>query len=194
MWDYSPELLDHFTDPRNVGSLDNPDGHAEVGSPECGDAMRLDIRVDGNDRIEEALFLTFGCASAIASASALTEMVKGRTLAEAEALENSEIVEYLGGMPEEKIHCSVMGSEALGAAIADFRARRDRVRQAIAGLPEAGLSELVRAMEGCSLPLERAGATRVELVCDEGAEPPLQALEEYLEGAAGHPVEVIPSP
>ena len=186
MWNYSQKLLDHFTNPRNVGSLENPDGHAEVGSPECGDAMQLDIRVSSRDRIEEALFMTFGCASAIASASALTEMVKGRTLAEAERLENEDIVEYLGGMPEEKIHCSVMGSEALRRAIADFRSRRDRVRQAITSLP----SELSRALDGCSLPLEKAGATRVELVCQEEGDPPVEDLEKYLADSAGHPVEV----
>ena len=186
MWNYSQKLLDYFTNPRNVGSLDNPDGHAEVGSPECGDAMQLDIRVGADDRIEEARFMTFGCASAIASASALTEMVKGRTLAEAESLENGQIVEFLGGMPEEKIHCSVMGSEAMRRAIADFRSRRDRLRQAIASLPPA----LSRALEGCSLPLERAGATRVELVCGGEDHPPVEELEKYLAERAGHPVEV----
>jgi len=190
MWNYSQTLLEHFTNPRNVGSLENPDGHSEVGSSECGDAMQLDIRVDERDRITEILFMTYGCASAIASASAMTEIVKGMTLEEAEELENDLIVEYLGGMPEEKIHCSVMGSEALRAAIADFRARRDRVRQVLGKL-EGERPDLASGLRECSLPLKRAGATRVVLECSGTANPPVEDLEDYLKGQLGHPVRVL---
>lgn len=127
MWKYSEKLIEHFKNPRNVGTLEDPDGHGEVGSPVCGDAMVLDIRVDDEQRISDIKFKTFGCAGAIASASALTEMAKGKTLQEALSIKASEIANYLGGMPKEKFHCSVLGNEALADAVKDYRQRRDRL-------------------------------------------------------------------
>lgn len=131
MWKYSEVLMDHFMNPRNVGTLENPDGHSEVGSPQCGDAMNLDIEIDQDDRVSDIKFRTFGCAGAIASASALTELVKGLPLDEALKVKNSQIAEYLGGMPPEKYHCSVMGQQALKAAVKDYREKSGQVRQAV---------------------------------------------------------------
>ena len=116
---YSEKVMDHFTNPRNVGIMEDADGIGEVGNVKCGDIMKIFLKINGNT-IEDVKFSTFGCGSAIASSSIATEMIKGKPLSQALELTNKAVVEALDGLPPHKVHCSVLAEEAVKAAIKDY--------------------------------------------------------------------------
>ena len=117
---YSEKVMDHFTNPRNVGKIDDADGVGEVGNAKCGDIMKIYLKVDENHIITDVKFNTFGCASAIASSSMATCLIKGKPISEAIKLSNQAVVEALDGLPPVKIHCSVLAEEAIKAAVKDY--------------------------------------------------------------------------
>ncbi len=116
---YSEKVMDHFTNPRNVGEIPNADGIGEVGNAKCGDIMKIYLKING-DIIEDVKFETFGCASAIASSSMATEMIKGKSLSEALEVTNRQVVDALDGLPPHKLHCSVLAEEAIKSAVKDY--------------------------------------------------------------------------
>lgn len=123
---YSPTLIDHFEHPRNAGAMEDADAEAYVVNPVCGDSLRLFLKID-DDRVERASFLTSGCPASIATSSAATEMLAGRTLEEAEALTRDDYAEAVGGLPKSKVHCSVLAASAVRQAIAEWRKQRAAV-------------------------------------------------------------------
>lgn len=123
---YSQKVMEHFMNPRNVGEIEDPSGVGMVGNPQCGDIMKLTIKVE-NNRVVDAKFKTFGCGAAIATSSILTEMVKGKSIEEALQISNKAVAEALDGLPPIKMHCSVLAEEALQSAIADYRKREESI-------------------------------------------------------------------
>jgi NifU-like protein len=121
MWEYTGKVREHYLNPQNIGEIESPDGYGEIGNIKCGDALRLTFNLDDDKKINEIKFKTFGCGSAIASSSMLTLLCEGKSLEEAEKITNDDIAEALGGLPDAKMHCSVMGQEALEAAIDYYR-------------------------------------------------------------------------
>ncbi len=125
---YSEKVMEHFTNPRNIGEIDDPDGVGEVGNPVCGDMMKFTIKVE-NNRIEDVKYFTFGCGAAIAVSSMVSEMAKGKTVEEALNITNKQVAEALGGLPGNKMHCSNLGADALHKAIQDYMEKKGEAEQ-----------------------------------------------------------------
>ena len=133
---YTEQVMEHFMHPRNMGEIENPDGVGDVGNPKCGDMMRITIAVDpASETISDIKFKTFGCGAAIATSSMVTELVKGKTLVDALAVSNKNVVESLGGLPPVKMHCSVLAEQGIAAALIDYYEKHPE-KEAPAGLKE----------------------------------------------------------
>ena len=130
---YNEKVIEHFSNPQNVGDIEDPDGEGIYGSPVCGDMMKIMIKVDENDVITDAKFKTFGCGSAIASSSVATSMIIGKTVEEALKVTNDQVIEELGGLPAVKIHCSVLADHAIKSAIYDYAQKRGKSYEGLAG-------------------------------------------------------------
>ena len=126
---YSEKVLDHFQHPRNVGEIPDASGVGTVGNAKCGDIMQMFLKINDDEIVEDVKFKTFGCGAAIATSSMATELIKGKPLAEVEKLTNEAVVEALEGLPPVKIHCSVLAQEAVQAAIADYRAKKENKKE-----------------------------------------------------------------
>ncbi len=200
MWDYTDKVKEYFLNPRNAGALEDADAVGEVGSLACGDALKLFLKVDQEDRIVDASFQTFGCASAIASSSVLTELVKGKTVDEALRITNKDIANALGGLPREKMHCSVMGQEALEAAVRNLRGQTgpgaapdgeivchcfgvtdEQIRRAVRenGLTTvAEVTDYTKAGGGCEECHEDIQALIDEVLGESGGQPPARPAKD----------------
>jgi len=124
MAQYSDTVMEHFTNPRNVGEIEDADGVGEVGNPVCGDMMTFYVKVDDEDRVEDVKYKTFGCGAAIAVSSMVSEMAKGKTVNEALKISRDDVAEELGGLPKQKMHCSNLGADALHLALEDYLSKK----------------------------------------------------------------------
>ncbi len=125
---YTEKLMQLFMNPKNVGRIEDADGIGEVGNPVCGDVMKIYLKIE-DDRIVDVKFETFGCAAAIATSSMVTELVKGKTIEEALKVSNKDVAEALGGLPPQKVHCSLLAEEGIKAAVDDYLAKKDRIKR-----------------------------------------------------------------
>ncbi len=194
MWDYTDKVKEHFLNPRNVGTIENADGVGEVGSLACGDALTLYFKLDAAGRIADAKFQTFGCASAIASSSALTELIIGKTLEEAEEVTNEDIAAYLGELPKEKMHCSVMGQEALEKAIAQYRGEAAREVEGniiceCFGITDREIEKTVREHRLTSIE-DVTGYLKAGGGCGNCHDK----IQQIMDGVFGQPVSIQPRP
>ncbi len=187
MWEYTDKVQQHFLTPQNVGEIEKPSGTGDVGSLACGDALKLTLKIE-NDIIVDAKFKTFGCASAIASSSVLTEMIKGMPVDEAAKITNEDIAKALGGLPKEKMHCSVMGREALEAAIADYRGLKLPMAEGEVVCECFGVTdlEIIRAIKESSLRSveEITNFTKAGGGCGKCEDKLRKILQETVSGAA----------
>jgi len=152
---YNDKVIEHFSNPHNVGDMENPDGEGVYGSPVCGDMMKIMIRVDDNDVITDAKFKTFGCGSAIASSSVATDMIIGKTIEEALTVTNKTVLDELGGLPAIKVHCSVLADHAIKSAIHDYAQKRGKTYAGLEGFdPNSDEDDMHHGcdMEGPALP------------------------------------------
>ena len=156
---YSDKVMEYFTNPHNVGEIENADGEGTYGSPVCGDMMKISIKVDDNDKITDAKFKTFGCGSAIASSSMATDMIIGKTIDEALEITNQDVLDELGGLPPVKVHCSVLADHAIKSAIYDYAQKTGKTYKGLEGFdPDADEEDHHDIEEdddkGCCLPNE----------------------------------------
>lgn len=195
MWEYTDKVQQHFLEPQNVGEIEQANGTGDVGSLACGDALKLTLKIDEKDIITDAKFKTFGCASAIASSSVLTEMVKGMSVDEAAKVTNEDIADALGGLPKEKMHCSVMGREALEAAIADYRGQILPMAEGEVVCECFGVTdvEVIRAITESSLRSveEITNFTKAGGGCGKCEDKLRQILQETVSGKAEIPLAAV---
>jgi NifU-like protein len=196
MWEYTDKVRDYFLNPRNAGDMPDANAIGEVGSLACGDALKLFLKINPQTKvIEKATFQTFGCASAIASSSALTELIIGKTVDEAEKVGNKDIAQYLGGLPKEKMHCSVMGEEALEAALRNWRGLPPKTHEEEGrlvckcfGVTDNQIRKAVRE-NGLSTVEEVTNFTKAGGACGDCQEE-IQTIIDELKGAS-HPLEEL---
>ncbi len=187
MWEYTDKVKEHFMNPKNVGVIEDADGIGEVGSIACGDALKLMFNLNDEKKIEEVKFQTFGCASAIASSSALTEMLKGLTIEEAGKITNDDIAEFLGGLPKEKMHCSVMGRDALEKAISYYRREPEKEKEGEIVCESFGVTDVEIKRAVTENNLKSIEDVTAYVKAGGGCESCHERIQEIIDSALGKP-------